>query len=195
MVYLNDHVDTLDIDLALARVSVQRREQALRFRHEGGRRLCLAAYLLFMDGLREEYGLTEPPVFDYSSEGKPFIAARPDIHFSLSHSGNVALCVLADQPVGADVEVPRKITSSLIAYTMNADEQAKINASQNPEMQFLHFWTRKEALLKLTGEGIRNDMKAVLEEEGKYQIETVRADNYIFSVAKFKNTPENPQNP
>lgn len=195
MVYLNDHVDTLDIDLALARVSVQRREQALRFRHEGGRRLCLAAYLLLMDGLREEYGLTEPPVFDYSSEGKPFIAARPDIHFSLSHSGNVALCVLADQPVGADVEVPRKITSSLIAYTMNADEQAKINASQNPEMQFLHFWTRKEALLKLTGEGIRNDMKAVLEEEGKYQIETVRADNYIFSVAKFKNTPENPQNP
>ena len=153
MVYLNDHVDTLDIDLALARVSVQRREQALRFRHEGGRRLCLAAYLLLMDGLREEYGLTEPPVFDYSSEGKPFIAARPDIHFSLSHSGNVALCVLADQPVGADVEVPRKITSSLIAYTMNADEQAKINASQNPEMQFLHFWTRKEALLKLTGEG------------------------------------------
>ena len=195
MVYLNDHVDTLDIDLALARVSVQRREQALRFRHEGGRRLCLAAYLLLMDGLREEYGLTEPPVFDYSSEGKPFIAARPDIHFSLSHSGNVALCVLADQPVGADVEVPRKITSSLIAYTMNADEQAKINASQNPEMQFLHFWTRKEALLKLTGEGIRNDVKAVLEEEEKYQIETVRADNYIFSVAKFKNTPENPQNP
>lgn len=195
MVYLNDHVDALDIDLALARVSVQRREQALRFRYEGGRRLSLAAYLLLMDGLREEYGLTQPPVFDYSSEGKPFIAARPDIHFSLSHSGNVALCVLADQPVGADVEVPRKITSSLIAYTMNADEQAKINASQNPEMQFLHFWTRKEALLKLTGEGIRNDVKAVLEEEEKYQIETVWADNYIFSVAKFKNIPENPQNP
>lgn len=195
MVYINDRVDALDIDLALARVSAQRREQAMRFRHEGSRRLCLAAYLLLMDGLREEYGLVEPPVFDYSPDGKPFIAARPDIHFSLSHSGNVALCVVSDQPVGADVEVPRKITPSLIAYTMNADEQAQINASANPEMQFLHFWTRKEALLKLTAEGIRNDMKEVLSAEDRYQIETTQTDKYIFSVAKFKKIPETNQTP
>ena len=191
MVYLNDQVDALDTDLALARVSAQRREQALRFRHEGGRRLCLAAYLLLMDGLREEYGLTEPPVFDYSSEGKPFVAARPDIHFSLSHSGTVALCAISDQPVGADVEVPRKISSSLIAYTMNDREQEQINASTDTAMRFLYFWTRKEAVLKLTGEGIRNDVKEVLAEEDKYQIETVQTENYIFSVAKFKNIPEN----
>lgn len=195
MVYINDRVDALDIDLALARVSVQRREQAMRFRHEGSRRLCLAAYLLLMDGLRKEYGLVEPPVFDYSPDGKPFIADHPDIHFSLSHSGNVALCVVSDQPVGADVEVPRKITPSLIAYTMNADEQAQINASANPEMQFLHFWTRKEALLKLTAEGIRNDMKEVLSAEDRYQIETTQTDKYIFSVAKFKKIPETNQIP
>lgn len=195
MVYLNDQVDALDTDLALARVSAQRREQALRFRHEGSRRLCLAAYLLLMDGLREEYGLTEPPVFDYSSEGKPFVAAHPDIHFSLSHSGTVALCAISDQPVGADVEVPRKISSSLIAYTMNDREQEQINASADPAMRFLYFWTRKEAVLKLTGEGIRNDVKEVLAEEDKYQIETVQTENYIFSVAKFRNIPENRQNP
>ena len=195
MVYINDRVDALDIDLALERVSAQRREQALRFRHEGGRRLCLAAYLLLMDGLREEYGLTEPPIFSYSSDGKPIIAARPDIHFSLSHSGNVALCALGDQPVGADVEVPRKISSSLIAYTMNDGEQALINAASDPTMMFLRFWTRKEALLKLTGEGIRNDMKMVLAEVEKYHVETVQTDKYIFSVAKFNNIPENRQNP
>ena len=144
-----------------------------------------------MDGLREEYGLTEPPVFDYSSEGKPFVAAHPDIHFSLSHSGTVALCAISDQPVGADVEEPRKISSSLIAYTMNDREQEQINASADPAMRFLYFWTRKEAVLKLTGEGIRNDVKEVLAEEDKYQIETVQTENYIFSVAKFNNIPEN----
>lgn len=64
MVYLNDQVGALDLDLALTQVSAQRREQALKFRHENGRRLSLAVYLLLMDGLREEYGIQTPPVFD-----------------------------------------------------------------------------------------------------------------------------------
>ena len=186
MVYLNDQVGALDLDLALARVSAQRREQALKFRHENGRRLSLAVYLLLMDGLREEYGIQTPPEFDYTAEGKPFILGRPDIHFSFSHSGNVALCALSDQPVGADVEVPRKITPSLVSYTMNDREQEQINASADPALRFLYFWTRKEALLKLTGEGIRNDMKQVLSESGKYHFETVKTNNYLFSVVKYR---------
>ena len=186
MVYLNDQVGALDLDLALARVSAQRREQALKFRHENGRRLSLAVYLLLMDGLREEYGIQTPPEFDYTAEGKPFILGRPDIHFSFSHSGNVALCALSDQPVGVDVEVPRKITPSLVSYTMNDREQEQINASADPALRFLYFWTRKEALLKLTGEGIRNDMKQVLSESGKYHFETVKTNNYLFSVVKYR---------
>ena len=186
MVYLNDQVGALDLDLALARVSAQRREQALKFRHENGRRLSLAVYLLLMDGLREEYGIQTPPEFDYTVEGKPFILGRPDIHFSFSHSGNVALCALSDQPVGADVEVPRKITPSLVSYTMNDREQEQINASADPALRFLYFWTRKEALLKLTGEGIRNDMKQVLSESGKYHFETVKTNSYLFSVVKYR---------
>ena len=186
MVYLNDHVDALDLDLALTRVSAQRREQALKFRHENGRRLSLAVYLLLMDGLRDEYGIQTPPLFDYTAEGKPFILGRPDIHFSFSHSGNVALCALSDQPVGADVEVPRKITPSLVSYTMNDLEQEQIYASADPAMQFLYFWTRKEALLNLTGAGIRNDMKIVLSEAEKYHFETIKTNNYLFSIVKHR---------
>lgn len=186
MVYINENTEELNIAAALAEVSSQRRDQALKFRYESGRRLSLAAYLLLMDGLQKEYGIAEPPVFDYSPEGKPYIAAHPDIHFSLSHSGNVALCALSDQPVGADVEVPRKISPSLIAYTMNDSEQEQINASTNPTMKFLFFWTRKEALLKLTGEGIRNDLKGVLAEAEKYLFETVETEHYIYSTVKFR---------
>ena len=186
MVYLNENTDEIDIEAALTEVSPQRREQALKFRHEGGRRLSLAVYLLLKKGLREEYGITDNPVFGYKPEGKPFLLDHPDIHFSFSHSGNVALCAISDQPVGADVEVPRKITSSLINYTMNDDEQARISASPDPMMQFLYFWTRKEALLKLTAEGIRNDMKMVLAEADHYYFETIQSEKYICSIVKYR---------
>ena len=183
---INEHTDLLDIESALAKVSEQRREQALRYSHEGGRRLCLAVYLLLMEGLEKEYGILEPPLFSYTPEGKPVLAQYPDIHFSFSHSGAVALCALSDRPIGADVEVPRKIRPSLVSYTMNESEEALINASENPTMQFLHFWTRKEALLKLTGEGIRNNLRMVLAEAEKYQIETIQEENFIYSVVQEK---------
>lgn len=189
MVYLNDNTDVLDIEAALAEVSAQRREQAMKFKHENGKRLCLAVYLLLKKGLLAEYGITENPVLGYSEDGKPFLLDYPDICFNFSHSGNVALCALSDQPVGADVEMIRKISPSLVNYTMNDSEQEQINASSNPTMQFLYFWTRKEALLKLTGEGIHNDMKMVLSESEKYLFETVQTEEYIYSIAKYRNLP------
>ena len=185
MIYLNDHTELLDIDDALSKVSAQRCEQALKFAHESGRRLSLAAYLLLMEGLEKEYGITEPPVFEYLEGGKPIIVGHPEIHFNFSHSGNIALCAIDSQPVGADVETPRKITPSLIAYTMNEEEQALIASAPESLSAFLALWTKKEAILKLTGEGIRSDLKTVLAKPELYHIETITAENYVYSIAKF----------
>ena len=186
MLYLNDHIWDFPLDEALRQLSEQRREQALRFRHELGRRTCAAAYLLLCRGLRQEYGITELPLFEYGEHGKPYIVGHPEIHFNLSHSGTVALCAISDQPVGADVETNRKISPGLVNYTMSLNEQEQINTSPNPTMQLLHFWTKKEALLKLTGEGIRNDVKNVLAEAEKYQFETIEKENYVYSIVKYK---------
>ena len=185
MIYLNDHTELLDIEDALTRVSAQRREHALKFSHESGRRLSLAVYLLLMEGLQNEYGITEPPVFDYLEGGKPVINGHPEIHFNFSHSGNVALCAIDSQPVGADVETPRKISPSLIAYTMNDEERALIASAPESPKAFLALWTKKEAVLKLTGEGIRSDLKTVLAKPELYHIETITKDNYVYSIAKF----------
>ena len=186
MIYLNEHTELLDIDDALSKVSEQRREQALKFAHESGRRLSLAVYLLLMEGLQKEYGIIEPPVFDYLEGGKPVIKGHPEIHFNFSHSGNVALCAIDSQPVGADVETPRKITPSLIAYTMDDEEQALIASASESLSAFLALWTKKEAVLKLTGEGIRSDLKKVLDNQDLYHIETVTTEKYVYSIAKFK---------
>ncbi len=187
MVYLNDHVDELDVESALAQVSPQRREQALRFRHVAGQRLCLAAYLLLKRGLLEEYGIPENPILSYNPDGKPSLVGHPNIHFNFSHSGNVALCVLSNQPVGADVETRRRVTPELISYTMNDAEQAHIQTAPEPTIEFLHYWTQKEAVLKLSGEGIRNNMKEVLAEANNIALETILTERYIYSIAQYKN--------
>ncbi len=189
MIYLNDHTENLNIEAALAEVSEQRRAQALRFSHGSGRRLCLAAYLLLKKGLQEEYGITENPIFEYAEDGKPSIVGHPDLFFNLSHSGNVALCALDTQPIGADVEVHRRVRPGLMAYTMNETELAAIQASADVEKTFLEYWTRKEAVLKLTGEGIRSDLKEVLRDTERYRIDTIKAANYIYSVARYCKLP------
>lgn len=186
MIYLDEHIESIDVVAVLAEVSEQRRELAMRFLRESSRQQSLAAYLLLKKGLRMEYGIQENPILAFTADGKPFIENRPDIHFNLSHSKTVALCAISEQPVGADVEVVRPVSAQLIDYTMNKEERAWIRNSQNPDEAFMTLWTRKEAVLKLTGEGIRKDLKNVLDGNTLCQIETVSARNYIYSIARFK---------
>ena len=162
MLYLNDQLDVLDWESSLDELSEQRRQQVLQFKHEQGRRECVAAYLLLKQALREEYGITENPVFDYGEHGKPTIVGHPEIHINLSHCREAAVCAVSSRPVGIDVESISRYKDSLAEYTMNASELRKIKEAENPEEEFIRLWTMKEAVLKLSGEGISNDIKDVL---------------------------------
>ena len=160
--YLNDDLQHFDWQAALPLLSSQRREQCLKFKFEQGRRTCAAVYLLLCEGLRREYGITEPPVFEYGEHGKPAIVGRPDIHFNMSHCREAALCALSDKPVGVDVESIGRYNESLVRYTMNDDELAQIQQSDRPDVAFIRLWTQKEAVLKLSGTGITDNMRTAL---------------------------------
>jgi 4'-phosphopantetheinyl transferase len=182
MLYLNDDIAHFDFEAALPLLSEQRREQALKFKHEQGRKTCAAAYLLLCEGLRKEYGITEKPVFEYGEHGKPSIIGHPDIHFNLSHCREAAVCVVSDRPVGVDIESVREYKESLVRYTMNEDEIAQITQSLHPEEAFTRLWTMKEAVLKLSGEGLRNDMKSVLTGQERIETHIHKEKNFIYSV-------------
>lgn len=160
--YLNDDLQHVDWQAALPLLSSQRREQCLKFKHEQGRRACVAAYLLLCEGLRQQYGITEPPVFEYGEHGKPSIVGHRDIHFNMSHCREAALCAVSDKPVGVDVESIGRYKETLARYTMNDDELALIQQADRPEVAFIRLWTQKEALLKLAGTGITDSLRTVL---------------------------------
>ena len=173
-----------------------RREKVEAIKHDAGRRQSLLAYRLLCQGLREEYGITEPPMFVYGEHGKPYIKIKNEKlkmkneaapYFSLSHCREAVACIIDDRPCGIDIEsVGRKVSDSLIRYAMNEEEQQMIHHSPSGEMEggrlFLQLWTQKEAVLKLIGTGIRDTMKDVLT-DCPYRIETRETAHYIVSIA------------
>lgn len=185
MIYVREDIWDFDLESSLREVSEQRREQALRFKHEQGRRLCVLAYLLLKQGLREEYGIMDNPVFEYNEHGKPSIVGHPEIFFNLSHCKEAVACAISEQPVGIDVESVRSYKERLARYTMNDEEVRDIETSEQPDTTFIRLWTMKEATMKLVGTGISKDMKSVIDTD-RYKYTTVDRQRYIYTVCSFR---------
>ena len=52
----------------------------------------------------------------------------------------------------------------LAAYVLNEQELELVRHAADPALSFTILWTKKESLLKQTGEGLRNDLKNILVE-------------------------------
>ncbi|MEU6391118.1 4'-phosphopantetheinyl transferase superfamily protein [Streptomyces sp. NPDC046939] len=90
--------------------------------------------------------------------GRPALADTPDLHFSLSHSGDLALVALAATPVGADVEeLTPPATADELSAVLHPRERAELAALPDPSERsraMSRAWVRKEAYLKGIGTGL-----------------------------------------
>lgn len=85
--------------------------------------------------------------------GKPYFPYRPDIQFSLSHSGAFWVCALAQQPVGLDLQQHRPCPRQALARRFFSPEEcAYLQNRDAPD--FFRIWAAKESYVKYTGEGI-----------------------------------------
>lgn len=89
--------------------------------------------------------------------GKPTVSG--DLHFSVSHSGaRVVVAVTRTGPVGVDVEVlgGRDDVARIARLVLSEAERQVLDdlPPANRVRAFLRYWTRKEALVKATGEGL-----------------------------------------
>jgi 4'-phosphopantetheinyl transferase len=100
--------------------------------------------------------------FDYLTGGKPRLASDQDpstLEFNVSHSGSIALIAVgSERRIGVDVEKIRLDvdTDALAERFFSVRERAGLRAL--PEHLrvdgFFACWTRKEAFLKATGDGL-----------------------------------------
>jgi len=189
-VLVDGDVDALDLVRALGEVSPERRAQALGYRFDRDRRLSVAAYLLLKRALRETFGITGNPRLSRGANGKPYLTDYPDVHMNLSHCPKAAACAVSDRPIGIDVEAVAPIDWDVARRVLSDAELADVRASDEPETAFTCLWTRKEALVKLTGDGIDDArLPTLLTDTHGVTLETSvnRDRGYVLSTAEFKN--------
>lgn len=175
-----------DFRACAASLPLWRRRQAESFRFPVDRLQCAEAYLLLCRMLDERVGEGTLPRFAYGENGKPFLPDFPDVHFNLSHCPRAVMCAVADIPVGCDVEVvPTEIDEQLLRFCLSLDEQRRVLRASSPTVEFVRLWTRKEALLKLHGVGLIDDLPSLLSSPlaRNVHFDTTVCDGYVYTTA------------
>jgi 4'-phosphopantetheinyl transferase len=104
--------------------------------------------------------------FRYSERGKPGLMSAANLHFNLSHSGDLALlAVTRGNEPGVDIELLRPVRDAgEIARRFFTEREATgigALAGDDRMRAFFRCWTRKEAWLKSNGTGITGGLNQV----------------------------------
>ncbi len=136
------------------------RERAERFRFLQDRHRFTVGRGILRSLLGGYLGLAPGAVpLTHTPRGKPYLAGGVPLAFNLSHSQGVAIYAFAwEVDLGVDLEILRPVPEAarLAARFFSAAEAEAIAALPEAERSrgFFRVWTRKEAYLKATGEGI-----------------------------------------
>lgn len=156
--------DAPPVDTLVESLSLGERERADRFRFERDRRRYVTAHAFLRRLLGRYLGCTpEAVALQPGAGGKPELALAALLRFNLAHSGELAIAVVAaDMDVGVDVERIRMLRSrsGLARRVLSASELEGLGKAPS-EADLLACWTRKEAVLKATGDGLRRDPATV----------------------------------
>jgi 4'-phosphopantetheinyl transferase len=165
---LNESVDQLSNLEALLSPAEQLRARAFKFLKDRSRfvirrgllRMTLGRYLERSPAAIE---------FRHGAHGKPEIQreeADNPLFFNTSHSGDIAVCAITSTcPIGVDVEHTVELSGiHSIARHFFLPREAQTLLALPADAQLPAFyacWTRKEAFLKATGEGIAESLAKV----------------------------------
>ena len=175
-----------EVQRLLESVSCQRREEALRFKFLFGRFACLKSFEMLSGLLKREHRITD---FQYArtAKGKPYLLDCQNVFFNISHCKKGIAVAVSDREVGIDIETFHEPNVALLKRVMNENEQREISQSEAPMQCFSEIWTQKEAVLKLRGTGIVDDLTQVLNADDVHVSTRVcREKGYVYSVASFR---------
>jgi len=117
--------------------------------------------------------------------GKPYIAGS-NLHVSLSHCKAGTACIIAEEPVGIDVEEISRMNLNIARRICTENELGLLENAEDKQDLLCKFWVLKEAYSKLTGKGLAENFSTIDTiaglERGKFHAER-RGGVYIGVAA------------
>jgi 4'-phosphopantetheinyl transferase len=130
-------------------------------------------------------------VFGFGSSKKPKLENPPlPIHFSVSHTKTHAVIAVANNEIGADIEAinPTFQWQDIWQHVCSKIEQNYISKATSPVSAFFQLWTRKEAIMKMLGNGIPDDLSAIPSLDGVHELNINQSNSLqTYSVISTLN--------
>jgi 4'-phosphopantetheinyl transferase len=115
--------------------------------------------------------------------GKPYFDGRSDIDFNISHSCGFVVCALSvgEGRVGVDVEreksaIPIERQAKIAERFFSENEKKALADGES----FVTLWTKREAYLKMTGDGFARGIGEEIPENVSFA--TFIADGYLICL-------------
>ena len=153
------------------------------------------AWKLLGHALNKEYGLKlSECTIERNRWGKPSFKKYPDIHFSISHNKDMAVCIISDKKVGIDIETVGRVCSENVWRRMLSDCEYQcltdIMNETERNREFLKYWTLKECYGKAIGTGLSYDYKSITFNISDEAIECDVPDYRLWQTVVKKNDKE-----
>jgi 4'-phosphopantetheinyl transferase len=153
------------VELVRAGKYLQRKDHDRFIVSRGAQRIILGWYL------------NTPPQqlkFVLGDNKKPYLFSKNGnlLHYNLSHSGDWIVLAIATLQVGTDVEFVDESFKfqDILPDNFSMDEAAYIKQENSTE-RFFTLWTRKEAILKATGQGLGEHLQITPALNGEHPLQ------------------------
>ena len=174
-------------------MSEEKNRRVDRFRFEDDKKRTVVGEMLARGAISEWCSVPEESIaFEIAEHGKPY-AKNLNIEFNISHSADMVVCVVDNNPVGVDIEKIRPVDLNT-AKRIFGEEEIRYIFECIPEIEdynhylnaavlqrFFELWTKKEACGKLVGTGL------FAETHLNFDLSTWIENMYCISIATFKN--------
>lgn len=178
--------DPLSVPKVLQTLPLDRQKRIHNMKQEKSRKQSMGVGLLLQKVLAL-YHMHDFQVF-VGERGKPMVEG---LEFSLSHSGNMVVCAVSEEPVGCDVEEIRKAPKGVAERYFSEGEQAYLSQLSGDEYdrEFFRLWTMKESYVKMTGEGLRvpfDEYEIAMEDAGARVVRDDRMQTCYLSTMELE---------
>ncbi|MDF3127953.1 4'-phosphopantetheinyl transferase superfamily protein [Kiritimatiellaeota bacterium B1221] len=169
------------------RLSEDEKQRIHRFKHSKDAQ-AYSMGRIFIRSILEGFLGERPLKIALTEHGKPYCPLPHSPRFNLSHGGGWLLVSFSQSTwVGVDLEdLRREVRAKALANRYFSPAEQAMFTRGGDAGSFMNIWTRKEARLKASGEGLTVPIseRCTLTESG-WQYEAVKADRYVQGVVAY----------